>query len=161
MIRYFDVRTRSFRAAVLVALLTLALSLVPTAGAEATGKELEPFHRVFERVNPCTGQDIVLVVDGWARVREDVTPSGRWHVQVHVHVDWTASDGFAGQAHQTLTLHERATDGSDFVGHSTVLWRGQDAAGRIIHSQERYIVVEHAGGYRVEIEHLGARCLRW
>jgi hypothetical protein len=146
------------RLAVITSLIVLASVLFSTAPADAAGMQFEPFHDVLERVNPCSGEDIVVVVDGTERFRVHEGPSGRYHFQAHFSVSVTTSDGFAGTARQTLTAHD---GGERFVLHSTALWHVRDDAGRTIQFQERVVYNGTSQGPRVAIEHQSARCLRW
>jgi hypothetical protein len=146
------------RLAITTTLIVLASVLFSTSPADAAGMQVEPFHAVLDRVNPCSGEDIVVVVDGTERFRVQEGPSGRHHFQAHFSVSVTTSDGFAGTARQTLSAHD---GGGRFVLHSTALWHVRDDAGRTIQFQERVIHNLTSQGARVSIEHQSARCLRW
>lgn len=141
------------------AALGLALVLVSAAPpAAAAGMQVEPFHDRYERTNPCTGEAIVVDVEGTERYRVHEGPNGRYHYQAQFSVAVTTSDGFAGTARQTVTAH----DGGDrFVLHATTLWQVRDDAGRTIQFQERVVRNLTPDGPRVDLEHQGARCLRW
>ena len=92
--------------------LFIAFSLI-TAGQipiEAAGEVTRasfPFHITFPDVSPCTGEDVIIDIEGTARMQATEDGSGGLHGSFHLNATLTETLIASGESFEGMTMHHQ------------------------------------------------------